>query len=192
GVVFWLGRLHRIAPGIGADMSDNRMTMRNSSAKRTGRRGDGGTYLVVADESDEFNAALRYAVHMARKNRGRLGIVYVIDIKDVQQWNNIESMMRRELREQAEKYIWNVAKKANDLDGTIPALYIGEGSHTDVLTDLINGDSSVKMLVLGGGTSGAGPGPLVSYFTGKGLGRLKIPVLVVPGHLESQKIEAIS
>ena len=160
--------------------------------KRKGRRGDGGVYLVVADESNEFNVALRYAARMAGNNRGRLGIAHAIDIGDVQQWNNVESMMRRELREQAEKYIWSAAKKANDIDGIIPALYIGEGPHNDVLVDLVNGDPAIRMLVLGGGVSGGGPGPLVSYFTGKGLGRLKIPVLVVPGHLEPQKIDAIT
>ena len=48
--------------------------------KRKGRRGDGGVYLVVADESNEFNVALRYAARMAGNNRGRLGIAHAIDI----------------------------------------------------------------------------------------------------------------
>ncbi len=162
------------------------------SAGQAGRRGDGGTYLIVADETEEFNVALRYAARMAKSNRGNLGILSVMNLNDVQQWNNIESMMRHELREQTEKYIWAVAKRVNELNGMIPALYIHEGIHNDVLVDLINGDDSIQMLILGAGTSIAGPGPLVSYFTGKGLGRLKIPVLVVPGHLEPQKIDAIT
>ncbi len=157
-----------------------------------GRRGDGGTYLVVADESHEFDVALRYAARMARSNRGHLGILSVMNIGDVQQWDMIESMMRRELREQAEKLVWAVARRANDLNGEIPALYVHEGAHSDVLVDLINEDPSIRMLILGAGTSITGPGPLVSYFTGKGIGRLKIPVLVVPGHLEPQKIDAIT
>lgn len=156
-----------------------------------GRRGDGGTYLIVADESDEFLVGLRYAARLARANRGHLCIVYAINIDDFQHWNNIESRMRREMREQAEKFVWTMARRVNDLNGMIPGLAIIEGPPHESLVDLINQDETIKMLVLGGGTQIGGPGPLVTYFTGKGLARLRIPVLVVPGHLEPQKIDAI-
>lgn len=159
---------------------------------RTGRRGDGGVYLVVADETEEFNVALRYAAHMAKANRGHLGILSVTSFDDVPQWENVEAIMRHEMREQAEKFIWAVARKVNDLNGITPALYVQEGPHDEVLVNLINDDPSIRMLILGGGVGSGGPGPLVSYFTGKGLGRLRIPVLIVPGHLDPQKIDAIS
>ncbi len=159
---------------------------------RSGRRGDGGVYLVVADESDEFGVALRYASRIAKANRGHLGILSIMNIDDVQEWEKVEAMMRREMRQQAEKFIWSVAHRANELNGSIPALYVQEGPPDEVLVNLISADPSIRMLILGGGTGGSGPGPLVSYFTGKGLGRLRIPVLVVPGHLDPQKIDAIS
>lgn len=160
--------------------------------EKRGRRGDGGVYLAVADETHEAALALRYAAHLAKANRGHIGILHVMNIDDVQQWENIEARMRREMRAQAEKYIWSVARRVNEINGMIPSLYIQEGSHDDVLIDVINRDLAIKMLVLGGGTSVGGPGPLVSYFTGKGLGRLRVPVVVVPGHLDPQKIDAIS
>jgi len=159
---------------------------------RAGRRGDGGVYLVVADETDEFGVALRYAARMARANRGHLGILSILNIEDVQEWEKVEAMMRREMRQQAEKFIWSIARKVNELNDMVPALYVQEGPPDEVLINLINEDASIKMLILGGGTGGSGPGPLVSYFTGKGLGRLRVPVLVVPGHLDPQKIDAIS
>lgn len=162
------------------------------AAARSDRHGDGGVYLVVADETDEFSLALRYAARMAKANRGHIGILSILNIDDVQEWEKVEAMMRREMRQQAEKFIWSVARKVNDLNGMIPALYVQEGPPDEVLIHLINEDSAIRMLILGGGTGGSGPGPLVSYFTGKGLGRLRIPVLVVPGHLDPQKIDAIS
>jgi hypothetical protein len=48
------------------------------------------------------------------------------------------------------------------------------------------------LLVLGGGTQANGPGALVAYFTGKGLGKLRVPVLVVPGHLDAAAIDALT
>lgn len=152
--------------------------------QQKGRSGDGITYLVVADETEEFAVALRYAANLAESNRGHLAILHVVEIEDFQNWGSVERMMRRELREKAEMFLWEVAKKVNDLGGAIPALYVAEGLRTDALIEIVNADPDIGMLVLGGGTGAAGPGPLVGYFTGKGIGRLRVPVLVVPGNLE--------
>jgi nucleotide-binding universal stress UspA family protein len=163
-----------------------------TEAEKPGRRGDGGTFLVVAEDSHEFEMSLRYAARLAQSHRGHVSILYVMEIDDVQHWTNVEAIMRKELREQAEKFVWSIARRVNELNGQVPGLYIQEGLHNDVLINLINDDPSIKTLVLGGGTGTTGPGPLVSYFTGKGLGRLRVPVIVVPGHLDQQKIDAIS
>lgn len=159
---------------------------------KKGRRSDGGVYLVMADESEEFPVALRYAARLAQNNRGHLAVLYVADMQDFQHWSGIESQMRKELREQAEMYIWDIAKKINDLNDMIPVLYIGEGNRKDVLVDVINEDLGIKMLVLAAGSGPTGPGPLVSYFSGKGLNRLRVPLVLVPGHIEMQKIDAIA
>ncbi len=165
----------------------------SEAPKKRGRRGDGGVYLVVSDETEEFATALRYGARLAHANRGHLAILQVTDIQDFQHWSNVETRMRAEMREQAEKFIWNTAKKVNDLNGITPVLYVREGNKNDVLVDVINEDFTIKMLILGAGTGPTGPGPLVSYFTGgKGIGRLRVPVVVVPGHLEPQKIDAIT
>ena len=157
----------------------------------SGRRGDGGLYLTIASETEEGELALRYAARMAEINRGHLAVLHVIHVDDFQHWSNVEDMMRKELREEAEKFAWTMAKKANDINGQIPVLYIEEGQTADILVDVINDDTAIRMLILGGGTSAGGPGPLVAHFTGKGLGRLRVPVVVVPGNLDSQKIDAI-
>lgn len=161
-------------------------------SKPRGRRGDGGTYMVIADESDEFNVALRYAARRAEANRAHIGVLYVIDVDEFQHWSTIENKMRHEMRDKAEKFIWNVAKKVNDLNGLRPVLYINEGSKIDEILKVIDGDDTIRALVLGGGTHSKGPGALVTHFTGKGLARLRVPVMVVPSHLEPRKIDEIA
>lgn len=155
------------------------------------RRSDGGIYVVVADETPEFMAALRYAVRMAEANRGHVCILHVIRMDDVPQWNMVESRMRRELRTEGEKFVAGLARRVNEINGTIPAIWIYEGEYHDALVDAVNGNEGVRMLILGGGTGADGPGALVGYFTGRGLGRLNVPVLVVPGDLENVEIDAI-
>jgi hypothetical protein len=160
--------------------------------KRKGRRGDGGVYLVVADETPEFAIALRYAARMAQSNRGHVGIIQIMNIDDFQHWGSVEEMMRKEMRDQGEKFIWTFAKTVNELNGMTPVLYIAEGNRNDALVDVINEDTTIRLLVLGGGTGGSGPGALVQHFTGKGLGRLRVPVMVVPGNLTVETVDAIT
>lgn len=159
---------------------------------KPGRRGDGGTYLIVADESDEFDIALRYAARMAVARRGHVGVVHIIEVEEFQHWGTIENKMLREMREQAEKFVWGVAKKINDLTGQVPSVYLEQGTRIDALVDIITRDTVITQLVLGAGAGASGPGPLVSYFSGKGLGRLRVPVVLVPGHLEPQAIDDLT
>ncbi len=148
-------------------------------------------YLVVADESEEFAVALRYAVRLAEANNGHVGILHVIKIEDFQHWGNVENRMRQEMREQAEKLLWSAADKACDLNGVVPSLYLEEGNAQDVLSDVIDKDEGIQMLILAGITGAAGPGPMVAHFSGKGLGKLKVPVVIVPSHLEPEKIDGM-
>lgn len=152
-------------------------------SSKQGRKGDGGTYLVVADDTEEFRSALFYACIRARQNRARVGILHIGALEDFQQWGAVEERMKKELREQSEKYLWTVAKQANEINGTIPSLYIAQGEPSDALLETIAGDDHIVTLILGG-KSGSSPGPLVSYCIGKGLERLQVPVVVVPSHLK--------
>ncbi|MFA5591889.1 MAG: universal stress protein [Micavibrio sp.] len=150
---------------------------------QTVRRGDGGTYLVIADDSDEFRGALRYACRLVREHRARLGILRIIEDQDFQQWGIIEDKMKREMREAGEKYLWSVAKVANDAGGIIPSLYFAEGEPGEALARIVEEDDHIVKIILGGGEA-ATPGPLVGFCVGKGLARLRVPVLVVPGNLK--------
>ncbi len=148
------------------------------------RRGDGGTYLVVADDSEEFKNALRYACRIVKNHRARLGILRIIEDQDFQQWGAVEEKMKRELREAGEKYLWAVAKTAND-EGIIPSLYFADGEQGEALLKTIVEDENIIQLILGG-NEGSGPGPMVNFCVGKGLSRLSVPLVVVPGHLKDQ------
>ncbi len=148
------------------------------------RKGDGGTYLVVADNSEEFKVALRYGCFTAQKHRGHVGIICIIEDQDFQHWGAVENRMMKELRIEAEKYIWSVAKTAHDFNGAVPSLYFAEGNKYEALIKTIDENTDIAQLILGGGTDHSNRGPLVSYFLGKGLARLRVPVVVVPSHIE--------
>lgn len=170
-----------IIKGISAMTNTARNQPENDSFAQHQRWG--GTYLVVADESEEFQIALRYATRMANANKCRLGIVYVMESQGFTHWGNIEKRIHDEQRQQAERVLNEACFEISERGGEIPALYLEEGGRIEALSNAIENDPGVSMLILAGGTQGSGPGPLVSYFTGKGLSKLRVPVIVVPDHL---------
>lgn len=151
--------------------------------KMSGRKGDGGTYLVVADDSDEFRAALKYACSRAKTHRARVGILLIADDQDFQHWGAVEEKVKRELRVEGEKYLWSIAKTANDYNGTIPSLYFAEGERGAAVLKTIDADENIIQLILGN-RAGSGPGPLIAYCLGKGLEHMRVPLVVVPSHIK--------
>jgi hypothetical protein len=57
---------------------------------------------------------------------------------------------------------------------------------------LIAEEPMISILVLGAATGPKGPGPLVSAVTGKFVGRLRVPVTIVPGNLSVEEIDGIA
>jgi len=155
------------------------------------RKGDGGVYLVIVDETSEFDLALRYAARMAEKHRGHVALLQIIDLEEFSDWGGVEAMVRKELREKAEKQIWEACRKVHELTGQISALYIAEGEAKTAVIDTINQDSTLVQLVLAGGVGSKGPGPLISYLMSKGLGDLQVPAVVIPGNFDTNRIDAI-
>lgn len=148
-------------------------------------------YLVVASENEEFNLSLRYAARIAHKNKAQVGILFVIDEEDFHHWGEVESIIQQELRHKAETFLWESAKKINELNGKLPIFYIAEGTKIDSIIKTIESDPTIKTLILSGRTGPGGPGNLVGYFTGKGLSRLTVPLTLVPGNIEPHRIDAI-
>ncbi|WP_366554631.1 universal stress protein [Aquibaculum sediminis] len=166
-------------------------------------RADGGTktgeakptervMLVVVDDSLEMPVALRYACRRARHAAGRVALLHVIERTEFQTWLGVGDLMAKEAREQAERLMQRVAKRVMEQVGNMPILYLREGKQSDELMRLISEEPSISILILGANTDPGGPGPLVSALTGKMVGRLRIPVTIVPGNLSSEDIDAIS
>jgi hypothetical protein len=149
-------------------------------------------FLVVVDESVEMPVALYYASCRAKRSGGRVALLRVIPREEGHGLASVEALMREEARQEAEQLLQRLAKTVSDLTGTLPCLYIREGSSRDELLDLVADDPDVSILVLAAGTGPEGPGPLVSYLASKGMPRLRIPLTIVPGNLTHEQIDAIA
>jgi nucleotide-binding universal stress UspA family protein len=140
-------------------------------------------YLVVADNTPEFKVALKFICKVAEKNNARLAILYVMEKEGEQTWLGIAKQMHEEYLNQAEAVLYEACDIIKDELGQIPTVYLEEGGRFDKVIDVINKDNSITRFVLGGDTTKSSPGPLVSYFTGKGLSSLRVPMIIVPGNI---------
>ena len=149
-------------------------------------------FLVVVDNSEEMNVALRFAANRAKKNNGRVALLYVVEPSDFQHWLSVGNLMQEEAREEAEELLQKFGALAHDLSGIMPVLFLREGDRKDELLSLLDEEPTISVLVLGTNTEGKGPGPLVTALSSKFVDRLHIPLTLVPGNLSEADIDAIT
>ncbi|GGE99858.1 universal stress protein [Aliidongia dinghuensis] len=152
----------------------------------------GRVFLVVVDDSPELRVALRYASLRARRTGGRVALLYVMDPPDRQHWMALESLMREEKREEAEELVGRHADTVAALTGSPPVIHIREGVPHEQLLALIDEDPTISVLVLAAAVSDSGPGPLISALSNKLVGRLRVPLTIVPGSLSDTQIDSLT
>ncbi len=147
------------------------------------------TLLCVVDESDELPVALTFAALRSRRTGSHVGLLYVIDTPaDFRHWSAVGELMREEAREHGETVILQAAAQVQRLSGRAPSLAIREGDRVEETIQACEEDPSVAFLILASGTGPKGPGPLISSLTGKSVGRLQVPVVILPGSLSEEEI----
>lgn len=156
------------------------------------RQSDGGTYLIIADETPEFSVALSYAAHMARIHRGHVAMARIIEPSEFMGWGKIEKAAKEEARAKAETDMQAIATRVKEETGITPSLILREGDAKSEIVAIANGNPSLTAIVLGANTTKGKPGPLVSYFTAKGLTEVSVPVIIVPGHLKADDLKKLS
>jgi nucleotide-binding universal stress UspA family protein len=149
-------------------------------------------FLVVVDETAEHHLALHYAARRVAHTGGRLALLHVIEPGDFQHWISVEELAREERREAAEQLMQRLCDQISPVAGSMPIVYIREGRPQEELVTLISEEPDISILVLAAGTGQAGPGPLISFLTGKPAARLRIPITIVPGGLTIEQIDALS
>jgi hypothetical protein len=152
-------------------------------------------FLVIADGSAEFAAALRFACRRARSTGGKVAILRVITPAVFEHWSGVREEIERQAR----------AEAAQEMEAFEPLVLTETGSQSellfvraddtrDALRRVISADRDIKILVLAAATGGRGPGPLVTSIAREGVrwGGRNLPVTVVPGDLSEAEIDDLA
>lgn len=148
--------------------------------------------LVIVDDSAEWDRAVHYASRWAVRAGGGVVMLRVIEIEDRnQQWLGVADIMRAEAEEAANLALDRASGRANGIAAITPERAIREGDSAEQILDVIAGDSDIAMLVLAASAGAEGPGPIITMLA-KTVGAFPIPVIIVPGNLTDDEIDALS
>lgn len=147
--------------------------------------------LLIVDETTEAERAVYYAARWARRTGGKLVMLRVIETKDRnQQWLGVADVMRAEAQDEANEALDRAAARISALTA-VPERVIREGVPSEQILDVIEQDADIAMLILAAAVGPEGPGPIVTA-AAKGAGSFPIPVVIVPGGLSEEDIDALS
>lgn len=153
-------------------------------------------FLVILDESPEAELALAFAARRARREKsGGLAFLFIIEPADFQHWIGVADAYREEASAKAKAVFRLYARKLKlwGYEDLHVEEIIREGSKTEEITNLIEEDPDICILVLGASVEASGPGPLVTTLvSGKNAGSFPIPITVIPGSMTLEEIEALS
>jgi nucleotide-binding universal stress UspA family protein len=156
-----------------------------SSSARAPRK-----FLVVVDKTPESKVAIRFATRRAMATGGRVTLLCVAQLPEMQQWRGVEEIMKDEAHQEAESLVYDAAKTVNELSGIVCELVISEGRPMEALRALLKSDHDISILVLAASTAKEGPGPLVATVASGSA--YPIPVTIVPGSLSDADIDALA
>lgn len=149
--------------------------------------------LCVLDDTEELSVALDYASMRSRRTGARVGLLYVLEQSDdFQHWAAVGDLMREEARSEAERRLLQAAERVKRLSGLTPVLYVREGEREEQVVEQIQEDGDIAFLILAAATDGQGPGPLITQITGRAIGWLHIPVVIVPGNMSDEEIRSFA
>lgn len=145
-------------------------------------------FLVIADETNEFKKVLRLASLRAKKVGGTVVMLRIIEDTEFQHWVSVQELMKEEAKVEAQEMLDKFADQMYNISAMTPETVIRFGNASDVITDYINEDQDIHLLVLGANPDGD-PGPIVRTFREKLLNVLHMPVMVVPGNMTDEEID---
>lgn len=153
-------------------------------------------FLVVVDETPECESALAFAASRALRTRGQLALLYVVEPgADIPHWLGIEEIAREEGLNKARAVfrLFGRKLKAMGFEDVVPEEIVREGIKAEEITQLIEEDPDIGVLVLGASKDPSGPGPLVTTLAvGRLAGTFPVPITVVPGCLGLEEILALA
>ena len=149
------------------------------------------TYLVIIDETEEAEIALRFAARRAAKTAGGLEILVIIPRPEFVAWGGVQATIESEARTHAERVVRHAIDTLAQETPITPKIAVKSGDAVAAIREALAENPEIGALVLAAAKTG-NPGPLVNHFAGADSGGLPCPVMIVPGSLTNEALDRLS
>lgn len=160
--------------------------------RRSFEAGHRPKFLVVADGTRESGRAVHFAARRSARTGASMVVLGVVTPPEGFEWLGVGDVIRAEAEEAVELLLDDAAALAKEAAGIDPERVVREGDRAEAILALIGEDEDISFLVLAAATESAGPGPLVSNIAGKGSSTFPVPIVIVPGNLSDDEIDALA
>jgi nucleotide-binding universal stress UspA family protein len=147
-------------------------------------------YLVIMDESEEAQKALRFASRRATASGGALHILALVEPQNFSAFGGVQATIEQEAKDRAEAMASSAAGNLFSESGKMPTISVRVGEGQAVIKDYLGDHPEVAALVLAADAEG-GPGPLVTHFAVHA-GSLPCPLYVIPGSFSNDDIDRLA
>ena len=147
-------------------------------------------YLVIMDETEEANVALRFASSRAARTGGAVHLLALIPRQPFVAFGGVQATIEEEAHARAETLVTGAAGSLLSQSGQMPVISVRQGEGEKVIREYLAEHPEVSALVLGAASEG-GPGPLVTHFS-SAVGQLPCPLYIIPGRMSDADIERLS
>ena len=150
-------------------------------------------FLVVLDETPECETAVYFAAARARSTGSMLAMLFVVEPPEFAHWLAVEQHAREEGERKAEALFRMYQRKLDQrgFEDLPKETVIRYGNRCEEIRGLENDDPDISFLVLGAATGDEGPGPLVTGLLTKGTRGFPTPIVIVPGDMTFEEIDAL-
>ncbi|WP_414472530.1 universal stress protein [Microvirga sp. M2] len=163
-----------------------------SGQRRSYESGHRPKFMVVVDKTPECAQAVHFASRRCARTGASMLMLAVVAPPDNFEWIGVGEAMIEEASAEAAKLLEAAAREARSAAGVEPEQVIRVGSRSEEIIKLIREDEDVSFLVLAAGSGKEGPGPLVSTLAGKAASTFPVPIVIVPGSLTDEEIDALA
>lgn len=165
------------------------MSGRRRRAYESGHR---PKFLVIVDETEECDRAIYFASRRAMRTNSGLTLLSIAETGGFHEWLGVGDMIQQEAEDHSSEMLQRAAERSREIAGIQAERVVRAGVRSEQILQLIEEDEDIAFLVLAASGSSEGPGPLVSTLVAKSAATFPVPIVIVPGGMSDEEIDALA
>lgn len=148
--------------------------------------------LVTVDDSAHSRVALRYACKEAESLKCQVEILHIINPSEYNTLFVAGDQLREEKIAEAKKFMKAMVKEAADYTKLKITQKTREGLLSEEVCKAVEEDGNINMLILGKAPEEAKKKDIITMLSAELVGKIMIPMVIVPGSLTDQQIDELT